>query len=73
MRDPASKSNVETKGVMVDTFNLAGFVSSERKEAQLRKCHHESQLKEFSQLVISGGGSIPLWVVPSLGWWAWVL
>jgi hypothetical protein len=32
-----------------------------------------SSCKAFSQLVISGGGLSPLWVVPSLDWYSWNL
>ena len=32
-----------------------------------------SSCKAFSQLVINGGELSPLWVVPSLDQWSWVL
>ena len=38
---------------------------SQRKEFQLGKCLHDTQLWAFSQLVIKGEG--PWWVVPFLG------
>ena len=32
-----------------------------------------SSRKAFSSLAIIGRGPSPWWVVPSLGWWSWVL
>jgi len=49
----------------------AGFVCL--KEPPLRKCLHETQLSGIFSVSDQGGGPSPLWVVPSLGWWFWVL
>jgi hypothetical protein len=49
--------------------------SSERREPQLGKFLHKIQLacRASYYLVIDVGGTSPLWVVPFLGWWSWVL
>ena len=57
--------------------NLTQAKSSERREPLKKmpplKWGCRKDCRAFSSLLIDRGGTSPLWVVPSLGWWSWVL
>lgn len=51
------------------------FVTSGKREPQLRDCFHRIGLGENMSgiCVIDSGGSYSLWAVLPLGWWSWVV